>query len=890
MHTRPGSLIVLLLAPLFALGAEAPTLKEARQAWLRGRYEESRAAYQTLARDAAHLVPATIGLTRVEQAQGHLKEALTLIDGVLRKFPENADLLARRGEILYLQGRWEDALAAAEKALGLAEDHFPARWVKAQVHRDRGDQKEAETECRWFVRTYTKRNDNDADIKDPDLLLLIGLAGAENARWNRLADQFPFILNEVYGDALKYDKDLWQAELQAGLLLLEKYNRGEALRAFDKALAINPHAAEAWVGKGQAALQKYDLKDADDAVARALEINPNLPEALCLRADVHLASGELEAAFNDLEKARAINPRREATLGRLAACRYLQKQPEEIATLGKAITKFDPSPGTFYFHLAEQLEERRHFAASEKYYQEALRLRPTLVSAQNALGLLYMRMGREDEAKPLLVKAFENDPYNVRVSNMLKVLRHLERYESLKTAHFHLRYDPLLDRELAHYLSDHLEAMYTELAQRFAFEPTGPILIEIFNNHEMFSGRTIALPDLHTIGACTGKVVAMVSPRGKGINKPFNWARVMRHELVHIFNLEQTGYQVPHWFTEGLAVSNEGYPRPAQWTQLLRERLDKGDLLTLDTVNLGFIRPRSPTDWHLAYCQSQLYIEYLTKEHGPEVIGRLLAAFAEGIDVAEALKRVCKVEKPAFEKGYRSYLEQLTAGPGGKPRPKAKTLAQLQKAHAADANDVETAAQLAESYQARKRNAEARKLVDQVLAKEPKHPLASAVKASLLQAGGDDAEARKVLEGAYNPMAPDIKVGQALGRLLFDGGDHDAAEQVFKDLLRAEPGEPKWQTWLLRVATAQANPDKQIAVLQDLVQTDPDDLEQRKRLAGLLLKADRHADAERSARQALEIDVLDEAAVDLLRQALKAQNKKAALDQLNRIFANQERK
>ena len=78
----------------------------------------------------------------------------------------------------------------------------------------------------------------------------------------------------------------------------------------------------------------------------------------------------------------------------------------------------------------------------------------------------------------------------------------------------------------------------------------------------MFSGRVVALPDLHTIGACTGRMVAMVSPHGRGVRKPFNWGRVLRHELVHIFNLEQTNFLVPHWLTEGLAVSNEGFPRP----------------------------------------------------------------------------------------------------------------------------------------------------------------------------------------------------------------------------------------------------------------------------------------------------------------------------------------
>ena len=48
------------------------------------------------------------------------------------------------------------------------------------------------------------------------------------------------------------------------------------------------------------------------------------------------------------------------------------------------------------------------------------------------------------------------------------------------------------------------------------------------------------------------------TPKGKGIRKPFNWGRVMRHELVHILNLDQTDYLCPHWFTEGLAVISDG--------------------------------------------------------------------------------------------------------------------------------------------------------------------------------------------------------------------------------------------------------------------------------------------------------------------------------------------
>src|SRR5262249_43318106 len=154
------------------------------------------------------------------------------------------------------------------------------------------------------------------DIKDPDELLLVGLAGAENARWHNLSDQYRIILNDVYGDALRNEKVFWPAEYQAGMLLLEKYNRGEALDAFEKALAINPNAAEVYVGKGIAALQKFEMKDAELFVERALRINPNLPEALRLRADIAMGTGDIVAAVRQLEHACKINPQEERTLGR----------------------------------------------------------------------------------------------------------------------------------------------------------------------------------------------------------------------------------------------------------------------------------------------------------------------------------------------------------------------------------------------------------------------------------------------------------------------------------------------------------------------------------------------------------------------------------------------
>lgn len=881
--------LVLTAAPAWT---EGPTLREARQRWLHGNYEEARSIYEALAKDPQQKTLAIFGLCRTLQSQGEYDKALQVFDTALEQTPTSADLHAGRAELLYLRGRETDALRAAEKALAIKPEHFLARWVRAQVARDRADFKSADADCRWFVRTYSERSNKDQDIKDPDELLLVGLAGAENARWHNLSDQYRVILNDVYGDALRNDKGFWPAEYQAGMLLLEKYNRGEALDAFDKALAINPRAAPALVGKGLAALQEYETRDAEQFAEQALAINQNLPEALRLRADVYLVIGDLRAAVRQLDRARSVNPHDERTLGRAAACLYLLHDQRGFDLLEKAVGKQDPKPALFYYELAERLEERRQFEAAERYYKKAIELRPMLPWSRNGLGLLYMRLGREKEALEELTKAFQADEFNVRVANSLKVLHHLEKYETLQTDHFQLRFDPQSDRLLARYMAPYLEDIYGQLAERFGYQPQRPILVEVFNNHEMFSGRTIALPDLHTIGACTGRMVAMVSPHGKGVRRPFNWARVLHHELVHIFNLEQTHFQVPHWLTEGLAVTNEGFPRPQPWNQLLRERVPANNLMTLDNIELGFIRPQSPLDWHMAYCQSQLYIEYLRKKYGPGSIGELLKAYRDGDDTVTALGKVCGVDKKAFEEGYRAFLGDVVQemASGGRapsdshPADKPLTYSQLQKAQETDPDNLDVAARLAEQYLVRRDRKEARKLADAVLAKKPTHPLASYVKARLLQDAGEEESVRALLEAALDRQAPEPKLMQALGKLYFEAREFSKAADIYELAHRAEPYESKWLTELVRVYAQSGDKAKQIEALEKLVPNDADDLDHRKRLARMLFEAGRLAEAERYARQALEIDVRDAEAQEFLLKALLGQNKTSEAEKLRMIF------
>ncbi|HKA05860.1 MAG TPA: tetratricopeptide repeat protein, partial [Gemmataceae bacterium] len=363
--------------------------------------------------------------------------------------------------------------------------------------------------------------------------------------------------------------------------------------------------------------------------------------------------------------------------------------------------------------------------------------------------------------------------------------------------------------------------------------------------------------------------------------------RVVRHELVHIFNLAQTEFRVPHWLTEGLAVRNEGGNRPPQWSAVLRDRFEKDELLNLDTIMLAFVRPRNPEEWSLAYCQSHLYVEYLIKTYGSESIGPMLNAFRDGLDTGSALQKVCKVDKDAFEKDYRTYVTEVVKAipsPGKKTAEKPMTLAELEKAHEKDPDDMDIAARLADQYTRRKRAADGRKLAEQVLDKKPGHPLASIVKARLLTMAGDDEGARSAIEAAVNANPDDPKLMLALGRIAMEAKDWTKAAEVFERGRKLAPVDGDWLPLLVEIYTKIEDGDKLTDVLREQVGNDPDDLKSRIKLAQLLNSAKKYVEAEEIARDAVRIDVTDGEAQKALLEALEGQKKSDDADKLRKRF------
>lgn len=849
--------------------AQTKELVAAQRLHLRGNYQESIASYEQLLEQRP--IQATLGLSRCYWEQGQRQEAIECLDRQLTKSPSSADLHAHRAWLAFECGDLAACEQHARKALSLDNRNVHARWVDAERQRSSGN---LEAACQIYS-DLAQRYDREPDaFNSPWQLNWLGLAIAQHARFSNDEKRFRQLTSQLYPRALSLEPNFWPAHCHVGELLLEKFNANDATAAFNDALRINPTAADAQVGLARLALNEFQLDRARRLLERALQTNPNHREALLCQADLSFAKLDHAAALAPLQAALALNPSHAPTLGRLAAqSQLIDVQPtndEQDGTTKEPLTNKIGNQGELWHAWGSALELARRYPQAAARLRQAIDAQPQRLGPLGQLGMIEMRLGHEAAARRLLEKSFERDPYNVRVKNQLEVLDLLESYATIETEHFTVRYDAERDAMLAEQMTRFVETCYAELAETFGFELPERALLEVFHDgrgvkaREWFGARMVGLPNIHTIAACGGNVVALVSPTAE--RRKLNWADILRHEIVHLINVQQTDYAVPHWLTEGCAVWQEDRPRRPQWNKLLVERVPSGRVFDLDTLNGGFLRPRSADDWQLAYCQAEIYVQLIADQHGTAGVRRLLDAYRDNLPRDQAIAKSLNMTQAQLEQTNVEFLaqtvEQLAQRPDLQPTPKMSELAARWQQNP---TDLAAGANLALARFRRGDYPGAGRLVRQLLAEQPDLPRAQLVRAKLLLRIGDEDGAIAELRQIADAHKTDVQATAAEAIKLLAGihlrkGNLDEAKQLYQRGAKARPDELRWTKALAVVALRQQDIDELPRLLSRIANAEPNNLVTRKKLLQLAIESDNPTEINRWANEVLHIDPADASA------------------------------
>ena len=181
------------------------------------------------------------------------------------------------------------------------------------------------------------------------------------------------------------------------------------------------------------------------------------------------------------------------------------------------------------------------------------------------------------------------------------------------------------------YMQPELHTIIATYEKKYQMTLPGPVQVEVYPNHEDFAVRTTGMPGLGALGVTFGEVVAMDSPSAR---KPgdFNWGSTLWHEMSHVFILTATNHRVPRWFTEGLAVHEEGQRSPEWRNRVTPEVLvairDK-KLLPVAKLDRGFVFPDYPSQVIVSYFQAGTICDFIGEKWGEGKLLDMVHSYAQ---------------------------------------------------------------------------------------------------------------------------------------------------------------------------------------------------------------------------------------------------------------------
>tara|TARA_R110002167_G_scaffold29239_3_gene97776 strand:- start:83870 stop:86590 length:2721 start_codon:yes stop_codon:yes gene_type:complete len=875
----------VLSSPLYAqdalLGTEPP-LERGQQLLNAGSYIAAIDSFQRV--NGFDEEAALLGLGRAYALTGQYEEGIALLEDEIGAYAISPVLSTQLAELLRTTGQSARALDILEEVV--SENTTPP--VRALVQYGSllqfvGRRDEAIAPLNAAIARY-----DNGMVFDSEEVAMVALAS-----W--LLDRF-HDANSLFSEATRVDPNNLEAQVLWGDLFMEKFNTPDAEKSYDAALAINRRYGPALIGQAK-------ISGGERSLSFALSVNERDVKALETMATLLVLNNRQEDAEEFIEAALEINPESIKSLSLKATQAAMKEEFAEFAQLEAQVKSFSPNNPHFYGDIADAFGNNYRFTEAVGYARQAIAADPNYWQGHTLLGTNLIRLGEEEAGRESLELAFDNDPFNVMTSNMLKVFDTLEEYATLRTEHFEVRMSQSDAVVLWPYMAPLIEENWATLTEKYGFEPEAPVLIEIFDRTEDFAVRSVGLPDIGPlVGICFGKVVTLISPA----TLDANWQEILWHELVHVFTLQMTNNRMPRWLSEGISTWEEREARPEwgrrQGIELVRAVEDE-KLLPVASLNEGFTGANSNEDLGFAYFQSYLVVDFIAKEYGFEKMVELINQYALIKEESEMFSAVFGKPVEEFDADFRSWIDRRVgeidvyvhnedaadegaAHGHGQRENSSAVLAELYnnaslKQHMRQRvqdqpRDFQAHLQLGivlfkeELFEEAKVHLE---IADEILPDYSGYPSPPLVLSQIYERQGDDAARIEQLKRMMVNQQHDYDSAVLLAKRALDAGDTEEADYYVQRALSVSPYRLDVHQVSAQIATLTENASMAVREFEVLVTLDRNDpVEARTNLAEAYMNNGQAQEAKRNILTALEIAPSYQRAQQVLLKAVDSVN------------------
>ncbi|MEG5059536.1 tetratricopeptide repeat protein [Microcoleus sp. A2-C5] len=293
----------------------------------------------------------------------------------------NATDLHNRGITLYNLSKFEEALAAYDRAITLRPDYAEVWQEKAKTLYELKKYKESQS-------AYDKA----IELKPEYLEAWTGRGYA----LDKLQQSKEAIAS--FDNALKIQPDYPAAWEGRGDALLDSQRYEEAIASYEKAVQFQPNLYQAWYNRGQAYqnLKQYDR--AVESYQQAVEIKFDNSDAWYNLGNVFLELNKNQEALEAYEKAVRFQPNfYQAWYSKGIALLKMRRHEEAVESYEKAV-KLKPDSSQAWYNLGWSYHELRKYEAAIECYSKALDLNPKESQAWYNKGNAQYNLQRYEDA------------------------------------------------------------------------------------------------------------------------------------------------------------------------------------------------------------------------------------------------------------------------------------------------------------------------------------------------------------------------------------------------------------------------------------------------------------------------------------------------------------